>query len=143
MHTYLSTKFPLYDAEGTPNAICGIATDITARKRAEQALQELNESLEQRVSDRTRDLLVYQENLRAMTSELVVTEQRERRRLSTELHDYLAQLLVVCRMKLAQATNEVKVPVLQAHLEEIDAHPFRLAFLHAHTDCRTEPHHSL
>lgn len=35
VHTYLSVKFPLslYDAEGTPNAICGIATDITAGNR--------------------------------------------------------------------------------------------------------------
>ena len=120
VHTYLSTKFPLYNAEGTPYAICGIATDITARKQAEQALKELNDTLEQRVADRTRDLLVYQENLRAMASELVVTEQRERRRLATELHDYLAQLLVVCRMKLTQATNEAKVPALKANLEEID-----------------------
>ncbi|WNM64070.1 PAS domain-containing protein [Candidatus Nitrospira neomarina] len=120
VHTYLSVKFPLYDAQGIPHAICGIATDITARKQAEQALQELNDSLEQRVSDRTRDLLVYQENLRAMTSELVVTEQRERRRLSTELHDYLAQLLVVCRMKLAQALNEWSMPALKTNLDEID-----------------------
>ncbi len=120
VHTYLSVKFPLYDAGGIPNAVCGIATDITARKQAEQALQELNDSLEQRVADRTRDLLVYQENLRAMTSELVVTEQRERRRLSTELHDYLAQLLVVCRMKLAQATNEWSMAGLKTNLEKID-----------------------
>ncbi|HSF10646.1 MAG TPA: PAS domain S-box protein [Nitrospirales bacterium] len=120
IQTYLSVKFPLFDAAGTPYAICGIGTDITARKQAERALQELNDSLEQRVSDRTRDLLVYQENLRAMTSELVVTEQRERRRLSTELHDYLAQLLVVCRMKLAQAINEEKAAGLKTNLEEID-----------------------
>lgn len=120
VHTYLSMKFPLYDAKGIPNAVCGIATDITARKQAEQDLQELNDSLEQRVSERTRDLLVYQENLRAMTSELVVTEQRERRRLSTELHDYLAQLLVVCRMKLAQAINDEKSAGLKTNLEEID-----------------------
>jgi signal transduction histidine kinase/ActR/RegA family two-component response regulator len=120
MHTYLSVKFPLYDSQDVPYAVCGIANDITTRKQAEQSLQELNDSLEQRVADRTRDLLVYQENLRAMTSELVVTEQRERRRLSTELHDYLAQLLVVCRMKLGQVTHDEKVPGVKLNLEEID-----------------------
>ncbi|MBA3967708.1 MAG: response regulator, partial [Nitrospirales bacterium] len=86
----------------------------------EQAIQELNDSLERRVADRTRDLLMYQENLRGMASELVVTEQRERRRLATELHDYLAQLLVVCRLKLTQARNEWSLPSLKTNLEEID-----------------------
>jgi PAS domain S-box-containing protein len=119
-HMYLSIKFPLLDGEGTPFAVGGMATDITARKKSEQALKELNDSLEQRVTERTRDLVKYQENLRAMASELVLTEQRERRRLATELHDYLAQLLVVCRMKLTQATNTAQVPVLKASLEEID-----------------------
>ena len=37
--TYLATKFPLIDAQGRPYAICGIATDITRRKRGEEALR--------------------------------------------------------------------------------------------------------
>lgn len=37
--TYVTIKFPLYDASGTAYALCGIATDITERRQAEQALQ--------------------------------------------------------------------------------------------------------
>ena len=37
--TYLSVKFPLHDAEGRPYAVCGIATDITGRKRDENQLR--------------------------------------------------------------------------------------------------------
>lgn len=37
--TYLVDKFPLLDASGSPYAVCGVATDITARKRVEEALQ--------------------------------------------------------------------------------------------------------
>jgi PAS domain S-box-containing protein len=36
LHTYISIKFPLYDASGKIEAICGIATDITERKHLEQ-----------------------------------------------------------------------------------------------------------
>lgn len=38
--TYLALKFPLLDLAGRPYAICGIATDISERKRVEQALQD-------------------------------------------------------------------------------------------------------
>ena len=39
-HTYLSVKFALADAAGKPYAVCGISTDITGRKRAEEALRD-------------------------------------------------------------------------------------------------------
>ncbi len=39
LRTYLVDKFPLIDADGRPYALCGIATDISARKRIEEALQ--------------------------------------------------------------------------------------------------------
>ncbi len=38
MRTYLAAKFPLFDAVGMAYAVCGIATDITGRKRLEEAL---------------------------------------------------------------------------------------------------------
>jgi PAS domain S-box-containing protein len=37
--TYLSTKFPLLDSTRRPYAVCGISTDITERKLAEEALR--------------------------------------------------------------------------------------------------------
>ncbi|HEV2293106.1 MAG TPA: PAS domain-containing protein [Tepidisphaeraceae bacterium] len=36
-HTYISIKIPLFDGEGNAYAVCGISTDITERKRAEDA----------------------------------------------------------------------------------------------------------
>lgn len=38
-HTYISVQFPLKDAAGVTYAVCGISTDITEQKRAEEALQ--------------------------------------------------------------------------------------------------------
>jgi two-component system NtrC family sensor kinase len=39
VHAFLSIKFPLSDDAGEPYAVCGISTDITDRKRAEEALK--------------------------------------------------------------------------------------------------------
>ena len=43
------------DGEGHPLRLVGAHIDITERKRAEQALQQLNETLEQQVAERTRE----------------------------------------------------------------------------------------
>jgi PAS domain S-box-containing protein len=39
IHTYISAKFPLFDASGEPYALAGISTDITERQRADDALR--------------------------------------------------------------------------------------------------------
>lgn len=40
VHEYLSVKFPLHDREDKVNAVCGISTDITDRKAAENRLRQ-------------------------------------------------------------------------------------------------------
>jgi PAS domain S-box-containing protein len=54
--TYVTIKFPLLDDAEQPYAICGISTDITDRKRAEQEVADLNADLERRVAERTAEL---------------------------------------------------------------------------------------
>ncbi len=44
LHTYISIKFPLHDANGVAYAVCGIATDITERKRSDEALRVSEEN---------------------------------------------------------------------------------------------------
>ncbi len=48
LHTYISIKFPLHDADGTAYGVCGIATDITDRKRAQADLARERELAFQR-----------------------------------------------------------------------------------------------
>jgi diguanylate cyclase (GGDEF)-like protein/PAS domain S-box-containing protein len=64
VHTMLALKFPLRDASGAVYAVCGVATDITERKRSEAALQELYQNLELRVAERTEELRATEERLR-------------------------------------------------------------------------------
>lgn len=47
LHTYLSARVPLRDAQGTIYAIAGILTDITERKQAEETLQLAQFTLDQ------------------------------------------------------------------------------------------------
>ena len=43
-HMYWSLRFPLRDPSGAPSVVCGIATDITARKEVEITLKRLVEA---------------------------------------------------------------------------------------------------
>ncbi|MBZ8178820.1 PAS domain S-box protein [Oscillatoria salina IIICB1] len=44
--TYISSKFPFYDTSGNVYAICGISTDISDRKQAEEELLQAKEQAE-------------------------------------------------------------------------------------------------
>ncbi len=74
----------------------------TVRTSEEQSRSFAHE-LESLVDDRTKELVQSQDRLRALATELNLAEQRERKRLATELHDYLAQMLVLLKFKLDQA----------------------------------------
>jgi signal transduction histidine kinase/ActR/RegA family two-component response regulator len=99
-----------------------LETELGQRKRAEEALRRLNADLEQRVTERTRDLVASNHRLQALASELTLAEQRERKRLASELHDYLAQILALGRIKMSQLRQKVSgqaaaVPQLVAEID--------------------------
>ncbi|MDR4478966.1 MAG: PAS domain S-box protein [Nitrospira sp.] len=116
----LDRGVPLLTENGSFRGYLGSAIDITDRKHAEEQLQKWTMELEARVQERTQALVRSQERLRALASDLSATEQQERRRLATELHDYLAQLLVVARMKLGQTKPLVQDPKTHQLLSEAD-----------------------
>ena len=81
--------------------------DVTERHAIHQEVCRLAEELEDRVRERTKELVQSQALLRQLASELTIAEQRERRKLAADLHDYLAQLLVAVRLKVSQTRSRL------------------------------------
>jgi signal transduction histidine kinase/CheY-like chemotaxis protein len=90
----------------------------TALDERQQAIETLLCS-ETALRRRTEELTKQRLQLRQLASQLSMTEERERRRLATELHDYLAQLLVVCCLKVSQAKSRLQERS-DAFLEELN-----------------------
>jgi len=82
-------------------ATLGYFMDISERKQAEE------------------ELLIYQERLRALASELSLTEQRERRRIATNLHDRIGQTLAISKIKLETLRKSTSSASLTRPLGEI------------------------
>jgi PAS domain S-box-containing protein len=80
--------------------------DITQTKDAEQALHLLIETLENRVSERTRELENASDKLRELSARLLQIQDEERRRIARELHDGVGQLLVALKMNLSSLARE-------------------------------------
>ncbi len=91
---------PIKDSAGRIIGASKTARNITELKRIEEELRALTVALDQRVEQRTAALTQSQTRLRALASQLSLAEERVRRKLATELHDYLGQMLVLCRLKL-------------------------------------------
>ncbi len=83
-------------------------------------LRDDNQAAHAALQARTDELVRSQERLRALASDLTLTEQRERRKLAGDLHDYLAQLLVAGRMKLRQAVARIAKDPGTPLLAELD-----------------------
>lgn len=109
--------------------------DITERKQMELELELAHKELEDRVEKRTAELTSVnlrlhqeiiehkqteeeleeqQQKLLNLSAEVSLAEERERRRIASELHDDIGQALAMCRIKIESAL----LSALPAHLEQ-------------------------
>jgi PAS domain S-box-containing protein len=89
VHTYLSVKFPIYNASGAAEGLCGIATDITELKKAQQ-------------------------QLRLLSGSIMAGQEKERKAIARELHDELGQILTALRMDAVWLSDNLKEKNTQA-----------------------------
>ena len=104
-----STAMPRFSTNGEWLGYTGATFDITESKSFSDYLETL-------IENRTRDLVQSQDRLRALASEVNLAEQRERKRLATELHDHLQQMLVLGKLKLGQGKRLAETTPLCAKL---------------------------
>ena len=90
-----------FDDEGNCTRGIGFTQDITERKKAEQKL------------------LDNQTKLKSLASQLTLTEESERRRIATELHDHIGQSLVFSKIKLDELHQSATSSELTKALDEI------------------------
>ena len=100
------SSYPIIDNERITGAVVTFV-DVSERKRAEEALQRTHEELEQRVAERTRELMAAfeeiersNERLRHLTMHLHTVREDERSRIAREIHDELGSVLVALKLDL-------------------------------------------
>lgn len=100
------------------------ATDYVLKSRMSRlapavirAMQEVEEKIERKRAE--QKIIKTNEMLRSITSELIMTEERERRRIAVDLHDNIAQTLAITKLKLDSLLDGSDDDKTASSLEEI------------------------
>jgi PAS domain S-box-containing protein len=99
---------PLHDAEGHIAGNIAVLVDITERKRMEDALRELNATLENKVVQRTAELEKRTRQLQHLALQLSQAEDRERKRIGAILHEDFQQQIAGAKLHLSLLNKRAK-----------------------------------
>jgi PAS domain S-box-containing protein len=126
-YTFITVKFPLFDPTGEPYGVCGISTDITSRKRAEQDLKESKDRIGQ-IIDRALDGFVSMDSSGVITAWNKSAEEIFGWPASKAIGRTLSELIVPERYRsahdrgLTRFLETGKGPLLDKHVELLAVH---------------------
>jgi PAS domain S-box-containing protein len=116
------------DQDGKIIEYQAITRDITHRKQSREALRRAHDELELRVKERTlelnkanellklelverkkveADLRESEKRLRLLSSDLIMAQEKERKRISFELHDELGQSLLALKLRIKSIEDKL------------------------------------
>jgi len=87
-------------------------------------LVQLHRELQEEIAERARHeqrIGSYRERMRSLASELAVTEESERRRIASDLHDHIGQALASLKMKLTEVQRSAAFTGYESTLAEMRA----------------------
>lgn len=117
----------LDDADGAPRGFAKIARDATDQREAEEELRQARDEMEQRVIERTQDVLATNAELertmaqrQQLERELLEISEREKRRIGEDLHDMVCQELTATALYLKSSAKQLakESPPASATLDE-------------------------
>jgi PAS domain S-box-containing protein len=104
----------LDDAAGGPRGFAKIARDATDLREAEDEIRHARDEMEQRVIERTQDLLATNAELertiaqrQQLERELLEISEREKRRIGEDLHDMVCQELTATALFLKSSAKKL------------------------------------
>ncbi len=106
LHATLSLR-TLSGPDGGVTGVVAVLSDISRRKQAESALQDLHRNLETRVVQRTAELLHANGQLRQLSAHMAAVKEEERKRIAREIHDELGQNLLALKLDIVQLNERM------------------------------------